>query len=177
MILISGIYWVWYSKKKSISELLSMGNSVIAECKCGYNRIFLIGCGMMDFNKSTCYFPCLCEKCREIVRANVLSRYLKCPSCKTTEIIPYDDPKVIGKKGENRVVDWGVYKKLGRILRITDGEYYCPKCGENNLQFRDGGVFWDWLIIFWMGKSELNTPHFYSILPTIDPLVILQRTL
>jgi Zn finger protein HypA/HybF involved in hydrogenase expression len=95
----------------------------------------------MDFN--TTYFPCLCEKCREIVEANVSSRHLKCPLCKTTEIIPYGDPRVIGKKGKKRVADWYVEKQFGRVLKITDGEYYCPKCGENNLQFRDGGVLWD----------------------------------
>jgi LSD1 subclass zinc finger protein len=95
----------------------------------------------MDFN--TTYFPCLCGKCREIVEANVSSRHLKCPLCKTTEIIPYGDPRVIGKKGKKRVADWYVEKEFGRVLRITDREYYCPKCGENNLQFRDGGVLWD----------------------------------
>ena len=142
MIVITSIYRGRYSKKSSVSELLSMGDSVIALCKCGYNRLFLIGCGMMDF-KDTCYFPCLCEKCRKIVRANVLSHHLKCPSCKTTELIPYGDPKLIGKKGKKRVADWGVDKKLGRVLRITDGEYYCPKCGENNLKFRDSDVLWD----------------------------------
>ena len=127
---------------QSTGELLSMGDAVSAECKCGYNRLFFIGCGMMDFTKPTYYFPCLCETCGEIVEANVLSHHLKCPSCKATELIPYGDRRIIGKKGK-KLLAICIEKEFGRALRITDGEYYCPKCGENNLKFRDGGVLGD----------------------------------
>jgi len=95
---------------------------------------------MMDYQKF--YFPCLCEKCRKIFRANVLTHDLKCPSCKATELIPYGDRRIIGKKGK-KLVAILIEKEFGRALRITDGEYYCPKCGEKNLKFRKGDFLWD----------------------------------
>jgi len=119
-----------------------MGSSVIAECKCGYNLSILIGGGMMNFT-TTCYFPCLCKKCEEVVQVNLLSRRPKCPSCRTTRLIPYDDSRVIGKMGINDIAEWNMQEGLGKDLVITDGKYYCPKCKKNNLRFLDSGLCWD----------------------------------
>lgn len=119
-----------------------MGSSVIAECKCGYKRSILIGGGMMNFT-TTCYFPCLCEKCEEVVQVNLLSRRPKCPSCRTTRLIPYDDSRVIGKIGKNDVAELNMQDELGRALVIKDGKCYCPKCKKYYLRFLDSDLCWD----------------------------------
>jgi hypothetical protein len=110
-----------------------MGSSVKASCKCGYGESILIGGGMLNF-KTTCLFPCLCEDCKEVVQGNLLAKRTKCPKCGKTGIIPYDDPKLI---------DWNVSGKLGRSLKLTNGDYLCPKCERFTMTFMDDGLCWD----------------------------------
>jgi hypothetical protein len=46
-----------------------MGSEVIAKCRCGFDTRISIGGGMRNF-MTTCYFPCLCEGCHNIVQVN-----------------------------------------------------------------------------------------------------------
>ena len=119
-----------------------MGSAVTAQCTCGYSCPVLIGEGMATF-KTTCYFPCLCETCGAVVQVNFLAILPKCPSYNTTEIVPYDDPKVAGKPGKKNVASWTMKDRLGRVLVLTDGTYRCPSCREISLEFRDTGLCWD----------------------------------
>jgi hypothetical protein len=100
---------------------------------------------------TTCYFPCLCERCRDIVQVNliptkilnIITKKIRCPECRSTKIIPYDSPELTDSTGAINVVSWPPIKKKGRRLVLTDGKYKCPKCGEMSLQFTQGGLWWD----------------------------------
>jgi len=111
-----------------------MGSKVKAICKCGVNRDILIGGGMRSF-KYECLFPCLCENCNDVVEANLFNSNLRCPKCSNENLIPYDDDRVIGVKGDQNIVSWDVSWKLGRILTLTNGSYKCPKCKNLTLEF------------------------------------------
>lgn len=127
-----------------------MGSQVNAFCECGFRSSSLIGGGMHSF-MTTCYFPCLCERCRDIVQVNliptkilnIITKKIRCPECRSTKIIPYDSPELTDSTGAINVVSWPPIKKKGRRLVLTDGKYKCPKCGEMSLQFTQGGLWWD----------------------------------
>ncbi len=119
-----------------------MGSQVIAACKCGANAIILIGGGMFNFME-TCYFPCMCKGCHEVVQANLLAKEARCPQCRARNPIPYDDPRLLGEPGSYHVAEWRMTDKLDRDLVLTDGKYMCPKCGKMSLGFRDSGLCWD----------------------------------
>lgn len=127
-----------------------MGSSVVAKCECGFGSESLIGGGMFSF-MTTCYFPCLCERCHDIVQVNLIQKKLfgfipikiRCPECRSTKIIPYDSPGLTDSTGNIDVASWPPIKKKGRRLVLTDGKYKCPKCGEMQLQFTQGGLLWD----------------------------------
>ena len=119
-----------------------MGSQVTARCECGVEAEILIGGGMMNFT-TTCYFPCLCGSCHNIVEADLLATAPQCPECGTANPIPYDDPRVLGSLGEQTVAEWNMQERLGRELILTDGSYKCPKCGKMTLQFADSGLCWD----------------------------------
>ncbi|MBT3271558.1 MAG: hypothetical protein HN368_00265 [Spirochaetales bacterium] len=118
-----------------------MGSQVFAICQCGVEGAFSIGGGMSNFMK-VCYFPCLCVNCCAIVEVNLLDKPLQCPECGNS-VVPYDSRKLMGSKGQNVVADWNVREQLGRNLKLTDGTYKCPQCGEMSLQFSVGGIHWD----------------------------------
>jgi Zn finger protein HypA/HybF involved in hydrogenase expression len=119
-----------------------MGASIIAFCECGYQASFLIGGGMMNF-MTVCNFPALCNSCQEIVQVNLLSERKLCPKCKDSQVIPYDDKKLVGKLGKNEIVSWNMEEQLGRVLRLTDGIYLCPSCEEYKLRFEPGDILFD----------------------------------
>lgn len=119
-----------------------MGSEVIAKCDCGFEDYFSIGGGMMNFT-TTCHFPCLCSGCQRVVDANLLSKNPKCPKCGSTDIIPYDDPRLLGSKGKRTVAEWNVEESLGRDLVLTNGSYKCPNCNNMALTFIDSGLCWD----------------------------------
>ncbi|MDP8234202.1 MAG: hypothetical protein P9M06_05320 [Candidatus Saelkia tenebricola] len=96
---------------------------------------------------SAYYFPCLCKHCCAIVQVNFLAEQKQCPKCKTTKIIPYDDPTLSGDAGErilstHTVTNW-MDKKLKRKLILTDGTYKCSQCNQMTLRFADNGYRWD----------------------------------
>jgi len=91
----------------------------------------------------TCYFPALCEDCKEIVQVNLLSKRILCPKCKRSQVLPYDDKKLVKKLGKNEIISWNMERQLGRMLRLTDGKYFCPSCGKYGLLFEHGDILWD----------------------------------
>jgi len=110
-----------------------MGSQVIARCECGIETKILIGGGMINF-KTTCAFPCLCDRCRNIVESNLLAKTPQCPECGTANPIPYDDPRVVGSPGERTFAEWNMKERLGRELILTDGSYKCPRCEKMTLR-------------------------------------------
>ena len=92
---------------------------------------------------TTCYFPCLCESCHNLVRVNLLAEKPECPDCGAANPVPYDDPRLMGTAGERVIAEWNMEERLGRRLILTDGSYICPKCEQMTLRFADGGLCWD----------------------------------
>lgn len=119
-----------------------MGSSVKAQCTCGFEKDFIIGGGMMNF-ATFCAFPCYCEKCRNIVEANLISKPLQCPKCKSDNIIPYDNKKLRLSRGKEIVCEWNMEDDLGRNLELYNGNYFCPKCRKMSLKFINSGICWD----------------------------------
>lgn len=120
-----------------------MGIQIKARCNCGVNTDVRIGGGMMDFT-TTCHFPCLCNTCHTIVQANLLAKNLQCAKCQSYDLLPYDDPQLIGTLGNRNLAEWNMQDSLGRELVLTDGTYKCPKCGKMSLIFNDdSAVLWD----------------------------------
>lgn len=119
-----------------------MGSQVIAKCDCGVEAVIDIGSGMMDFT-TRCSFPCLCESCHNVVEVNLLAKTIRCPKCRKSNPIPYDDPRLYELKGSEQVAVWNMQDKLGREVILTDGKYKCPKCGKMSLEFTDSGLCWD----------------------------------
>ena len=119
-----------------------MGSAVTAVCKCGYEKDFMIGGGMMDFME-VCHFPCLCKKCEAVVDVNIMVSPPICSVCKDSGVVPYDNEELILELGEEEVASWNMEEKLGREVKLTDGKYYCPNCKEFHLTFLDGGLCWD----------------------------------
>lgn len=123
-----------------------MGSSVKASCPCGLDKDILIGGGMADF-ETTCFFPCLCKRCSDVVQVNLLRKEMRCLMCGSRKVIPYDDlslsPKRVESQEEEKLIASWDSEELGRILVITDGAYKCPKCGSMTLRFTRGGVLWD----------------------------------
>src|SRR5712691_7203517 len=70
-----------------------MGSSVMAKCHCGVDAHILIGGGWANHG-TTCFFPCQCEGCQNVVQVNLLAQEIRCPKCGSAKISPYDDPKL-----------------------------------------------------------------------------------
>jgi hypothetical protein len=120
-----------------------MGSSVDAQCKCGYEALgLLIGGGMSNFT-TFCSFPVFCKNCQQLQLTNLLAKHPDCPHCQSREIVAYDEDELQQAPGNNIVTSWNVSDRLGRILQLTDGEYFCPLCKEFNLRFEEGGMHWD----------------------------------
>jgi Zn finger protein HypA/HybF involved in hydrogenase expression len=119
-----------------------MGSAVIVACPCGMERMFMIGGGMSNF-QVLCLFPCLCERCQEIVPINLLRQRKRCPKCKSNRVIPYDDYRLSTGSGSQIVAQWNIVDQLGRELKLTDNSYYCPRCKQNTLHFTSAGLHWD----------------------------------
>ena len=98
----------------------------------------------MDDFLTCCRFPGLCEECHLAVEINLLEKPKpKCPHCRSTKVVPYDDPSLSKTPGRQRVTSWNESEQLGRELVLTNGKYKCPKCGKMALTFEDGDVFFD----------------------------------
>jgi Zn finger protein HypA/HybF involved in hydrogenase expression len=144
-----------------------MGLAVTAKCQCGVDAEIWIGGGMHNCG-TTCFFPCQCEGCHNVVQVNLLAKEIRCPKCGSAKITPYDDPKLSETqraktlrkllrmfsmfkypsstdKGGHIVAEFHVKQQLGRTLKLTDRNYRCPKCQELTLRFgqRDPLLLWD----------------------------------
>ena len=108
-------------------------------CQCGVDVSILVGGGMLDF-QTTCTFPCSCAGCASVVQVNLLARPLRCPSCTSTQVTPFDDPSLSRRTRGRTVTSWHI-EKLRRELKLTDKPYRCPRCGELTLRFEEGA---DW---------------------------------
>lgn len=118
-----------------------MGSLVVARCECGLVTEFGVGGGRRNY-LTTCYFPCRCSACRAVVQVNLPAKPPMCPQCKSTDVIPFDQPELVAVKGEVNVVQWSMQREFGRDLVLTDGLYVCPGCGDTSLRFFAEGL-WD----------------------------------
>jgi Zn finger protein HypA/HybF involved in hydrogenase expression len=59
-----------------------------------------------------------------------------CPDCKGENIEPYDNDALVKRAGGKDVTFWPGFK-------LTEGQYYCPKCDSFRLRFTDTGLRWD----------------------------------
>ncbi len=130
------------SRLRVVFGACNMGSQVIAKCDCGVEGSVLIGGGMRDF-MTTCFLPCLCENCCDVVQVNLISKKMRCPRCRALNPIPYDDARLSESPGHYHVAEWNMKDRLGRKLVLTDGKHRCPKCGKMSLEFSDGGLCWD----------------------------------
>ena len=120
-----------------------MGSAVNAVCECGYRQDnLMIGGGMMTFT-TLCLFPCLCKSCSAVTPVNLLRKRLKCETCGSTKVTPYNAPELAGEIGQHNLTAWGVDDGLERDVELTDGTYLCPKCGKHSLRFEEAGLLWD----------------------------------
>ena len=101
----------------------------------------MIGGGMQNFT-TFCAFPALCNACGRLVEVNLLDKAPACPSCKSTDVIPYDDKALIRKAGKYVVASWNMPDD-SRHLSLTDGKYLCPSCRKYHLTFLPGKIMWD----------------------------------
>ena len=126
---------------KRMAGEIGMGSEVIARCGCGVEASILIGSG---FDKPRpCYFPCLCQRCHAVVEVDLLDGRMRCPQCKSAKVIPYDDLSLSDGFGGSAVAEWNNVQELGRDLKLTDGNYRCPRCSEMTLHFTDSDMCWD----------------------------------
>jgi len=112
-----------------------MGTEVIAHCECGLDATIMIGAGFADF-PHVCLFPAFCEKCRQVVQANLAKDPARCPECRSTDIFPYDEPALSKGDGTQTITRWGDHI-------LTDAHYQCPACGNMTLRFAESGLLWD----------------------------------
>src|SRR5438128_1055567 len=135
------IWWFYlqFSQDQNFGEV-KMGSEVTARCGCGVEARILIGGGMQNF-ATTCYFPCLCEHCHSIVQVNLLAKTHRCPKCRSSKTIPYDDGRLRKSPGRHVMAEWNL-PELGRELKLTDGKYRCPKCDKMTLRFSETAL-WD----------------------------------
>lgn len=119
-----------------------MGLRVIATCKCGYCAVADVGYGMLN-PLTLCFFPCMCERCKNVVQVNILDVQPECPLCKSKNVTPYNDPKLSDGAGEEMVVLVNIpYMKCSNFV-LTDGNYLCPKCQNVMLRFTKSDMVWD----------------------------------
>ena len=120
-----------------------MGATVHANCACGFESRYLrIGGGMRSF-KTFCAFPVYCRSCATLQTPNLLALPVTCGVCRGEEVTAYDDPSLIGEAGAEEVVTWNASGRLGRVLKLTNGTYFCPACRQHTLRFTPGGLKWD----------------------------------
>ena len=116
-----------------------MGSKVKAICKCGVNKDILIGGGMATF-KYQCFFPCLCLDCKDVVQVNLKGILpLSCPDCNGGNVTPYNDDRLCSVKGDREIINY----YLGHDLVLTNGNYYCGRCGKSELRFQRLKFNWD----------------------------------
>jgi hypothetical protein len=66
----------------------------------------------------------------------------ECGSCGSPDIVAYDCEELVKDKGKP-VVTWNVEREIGRVLELTDGKYFCPKCKLYEMSFKPGTFGFD----------------------------------
>jgi hypothetical protein len=118
----------------------TLGTVLLAKCACGFEVETTVGAGRFT-HRTICNFPCMCKRCQNMVTANLLASPPVCPDCGSTDIVPYDQPELIGALGPLTQASWSVRDSLGRDLVLTNGRYRCPKCADMSLSFSATGLF------------------------------------
>jgi hypothetical protein len=119
------------------------GSIVTAKCdSCGYDsgHLFLFG-GRVNF-KTVCEFPAYCADKKALVLVNLMAEKLESQACPGQVLVPYTDPQMIPKPGTGTIASWNLPEPKNRQIKLTDGDYFCPRCGQFDLHFRQAGK-WD----------------------------------
>lgn len=74
-------------------------------------------------------WPVYCQTCDDITTANVLSEPLACRKCNSSAVTKYDDKNLVKGGTRNIISGWDDH--------ITDGNYFCPKCKNHALRFKE----------------------------------------
>jgi DNA-directed RNA polymerase subunit RPC12/RpoP len=112
-----------------------MGSTVNVYCTCGVSKRLPVGGGMNSF-KTLSYFPYACKDCNLVVAGNSRQEEPLCPKCSGKNLVRYDDPSLLYKKGDEVTVRSG-------DLELTNGIYICAECGKPSLEFSEGHLLWD----------------------------------
>jgi hypothetical protein len=130
-----------------------MGTTYRVFCGCGFKSTVDEG-GTMDGFKAHNSFPFWCDRCG-LVEVNTIQK-IKCPHCKSTEILPYGDPSITsehyGMSLGDINVNWTHDSLYGDLEddELDDTEYeipnssnygLCPRCRTFRLQFRSMILF------------------------------------
>jgi predicted RNA-binding Zn-ribbon protein involved in translation (DUF1610 family) len=120
-----------------------MGSILIAECKCGFEKNFSAGGGMLDF-KTNCNAPAYCADCKKFIVENYLKTPAICPSC-GKKLIFYNDPSLKAendksKSSRNIIFSWFADNEKGEFV-LYGTKYLCPNCGKKTMRFSEGGFF------------------------------------
>lgn len=75
-----------------------------------------------------------------MVTVNLLSEPAWCPACGSTDVVPYDQPELIGTRGTHDGVNWSMEDEPGRNMVLTNGNYLCPACQGLSLRFEVGSI-------------------------------------
>jgi hypothetical protein len=117
-----------------------MGHQATAVCdSCNYEADYVVGGNMANF-REVAMFPVCCDVCRALTSANFMQRPLKCGHCGASGVRPFTDAGMSKGDGKDTAEEW---LTPGLPLRLDDGHYRCPKCGEFCLRFavRQGRFF------------------------------------
>lgn len=110
-----------------------MGTMETVLCPCGFSTSLTLGCGMAG--PTPFYSAAMCRSCKSVVMVNTMEETLRCSTCHSPEVTPYDDPSLFEAK--THVNDKESFSSMG-----NNRNYLCPKCNKMSLQFMTNG-FWD----------------------------------
>jgi hypothetical protein len=119
------------------------GSIVTARCDtCGYDSggLFLFG-GRANF-KTVCSFPAYCANKKTLVLVNLMAEKPDSEACDGQTPVPYNDPRMVANPGAKAVASWNLPEPMDKQIKLTDGDYFCPRCGQYKLHFRKSGM-WD----------------------------------
>jgi Zn finger protein HypA/HybF involved in hydrogenase expression len=117
-----------------------MGESLFANCSCGYHTEILTGGGGIG---RCCYLPCYCPKCDAVTSANMLAKKLKCAECSENNVILYGHTEKAEKAISTPIQRFTFDDYPDRFVKLMTGAYRCPKCGQKMLMFSHGRTLWD----------------------------------
>jgi hypothetical protein len=119
------------------------GSIVTATCgNCGYESgdLFLFG-GKANF-KTVSKFPAYCANKKAIVLVNLMAEKLESKACPGQAPVPYTEPRMIQNPDAKTIASWNMPEPKNKQVVLTDGDYFCPRCGQFQLHFRKLGN-WD----------------------------------